>query len=374
MNASPSALTALVTRVAKRNYGKYLIEIRLRNVRAFNEQKITFSFPVTAVIGTNGGGKSTILGAAALAYKSEKPSDYFPKSNVGDTSMADWRIDYDILDRTVAPNGTPSRNARFVSAKWRRDDLLERDVLVFKIQRTVPAGEQRRYKKFIGIQQRDPTIEPLPLNVRRSAGHILGKDLTQFKTAKLYEWAADYILLGFQKSNDYSQFHFGAGEASVIEMVTRIEAADNEALILIEEIENGLHPVATDRMVEYLIEAAGRKRLQVIFTTHSEYALKGLRPEAIWACIDGEAYQGRLSIESLRAITGSAEKERVIFVEDQFAKDWVEDILRQYDVDALAATEIHVAGGYPYLAEVTSQQESQHLKARYCRGRWRRAC
>jgi hypothetical protein len=77
----------------------------------------------------------------------------------------------------------------------------------------------------------------------------LGKDLTQFKTAKLHEHAVDYILLGFQKSNDYSQFHFGAGEASVIEMVTRIEAADNEALILIEEIENGLHPVATERMV-----------------------------------------------------------------------------------------------------------------------------
>jgi energy-coupling factor transporter ATP-binding protein EcfA2 len=185
--------------VAKRNYEKYLTEIRLRNVRAFNEQKITFSFPITAVIGTNGGGKSTILGAAALAYKAVKPGDYFPKSNVGDTSMANWRIDYDILDRTVAKNGTLSRNARFVSAKWRRDDLLERDVLLFKIQRTVPAGEQARYKKFIGIYQRDPIIEPLPLNVRRSAGHILGRDLTQFKIAKLYEKDVDYILLGFQK-------------------------------------------------------------------------------------------------------------------------------------------------------------------------------
>jgi AAA domain, putative AbiEii toxin, Type IV TA system len=268
--------------------------------------------------------------------------------------MANWRIDYDILDRTVAKNGTLSRNARFASAKWRREDLLERDVLLFKIQRTVPAGEQARYKKFIGIYQRNPIIEPLPLNVRRSAGNILGRDLTQFKIAKLYEGDVDYILLGFQKSNDYSQFHFGAGEASIIDMVTHIEAADNEALILIEEIENGLHPVATERMVEYLIDAANRKRLQVIFTTHSEYALKRLPPEAIWACIDGEAYQGRLSIESLRAITGSAEKERVIFVEDNFAKDWVEDILRQHDMEALAATEIHVAGGYPYLVEVTA--------------------
>jgi Primase C terminal 2 (PriCT-2) len=33
-----------------------------------------------------------------------------------------------------------------------------------------------------------------------------------------------------------------------------------------------LIPVQAERMVEYLIEAAFRKRLQVIFTTHSEYA------------------------------------------------------------------------------------------------------
>lgn len=136
-------------------------------------------------------------------------------------------------------------------------------------------------------------------------------------------------------------------------MVSRIEAADNEALVLIEQIENGLHPVATERMVEYLINVATRKRLQVIFTTHSEYALRKPPAEAIWACVDGEAYQGRLSIESLRAITGSAEKERVIFVEDSFAQDWVEDIVRQQVPGALASAEIHLAGGYPYLVEAT---------------------
>src|ERR1700738_1505482 len=263
MSVAPSTVKALATRVTKRNYQQYLLEVRLRNVLAFGEQKITLAFPVTAVIGTNGGGKSTILGAAALAYKSVRPGDFFPKSNVGDTSMADWRIEYDILDRVVA-KAALSKNARFVSAKWRRDNFLDRQVLVFKIQRTVPAGEQTRYKKFIGMNQRDPIVAPLPAAVRRYAGHILGKDLTQFKLAKLNESDEDYILIGFQKSNDYSQFHFGAGEASIIEMVTRIEGADNEALILIEEIENGLHPVATERMVDYLIEAAERKRLQVI--------------------------------------------------------------------------------------------------------------
>jgi AAA15 family ATPase/GTPase len=321
MHIQPSALKQLGERVAKRNYERYLPEIRLRNVRAFTDQKIAFTFPVTAVIGTNGGGKSTILGAAALAYKSARPSDYFPKSNIGDTSMANWRIEYEILDRKLSkiPLG---RNARFVSAKWRRDDLLERDVIVFPIQRTVPAGEQRRYKKFIRIyQKKNAIVSDLPQEIRVAAGRILGKDLAKFKQAKLHKYDDDHLLLGYQNKNDYSQFHFGAGEASIIQMVSKIEAAENEALILIEEIENGLHPIAIERMVEYLIDAAFRKRLQVIFTTHSEYALRRLPSDGIWACIDGQAYHGRLSIESLRAITGNVEKERVIFVEDTFAKD-----------------------------------------------------
>ena len=287
----PSTLQTLSARVAKRNYQKYLLGIHLRNVRAFGDQNIAFSFPVTAVIGTNGGGKSTILGASALAYKSVKPGDYFPKSNVGDSSMSNWRIDYDILDRTAGAKGSVSRNARFVSAKWRREDLAERDVLTFPIQRTVPASEQTRYKKFIGIyQHKNAVITPLPAAVRKAAGHILGKDLSNFKIAKLKKGDEDYLLLGFQKTNDYSQFHFGAGEASIIEMVSKIEAADNEALILVEEIENGLHPIATERMVEYLVNVAVRKRLQVIFTTHSEYALKKLPPEAIWAMLRCLAY------------------------------------------------------------------------------------
>ncbi|HEX6993510.1 MAG TPA: AAA family ATPase [Gammaproteobacteria bacterium] len=51
-------------------------------------------------------------------------------------------------------------------------------------------------------------------------------------------------------------------------MVLKLEAASDNALVTIEEIENGLHPVATIRMVEYLIELAERKKIQAIFTTH----------------------------------------------------------------------------------------------------------
>lgn len=279
-DVQPSDIAELKQRVAKRNYKKYITEMKIGRARGLKDQKLRFEFPVTALIGTNGGGKSTVLGAAALAYKSVKPGDFFPKSNVGDNSMANWRIDYDLIDRDVQVDPM-ARNARFVASKWRRDDLLDREVLYFPIKRTVPAGEQTRYKKFIGIyNQKNPHIEYIPKPASVAAGKILGKDLSKYKIAKISPEDVDYIFLGEKLEDDYSQFHFGAGEASIIEMVSKIEGAEDQSLIVIEEIENGLHPIATEKMVEYLIGVAKRKRIQVIFTTHSEYALKRLPPEA----------------------------------------------------------------------------------------------
>lgn len=349
-----SDIDALRKRVQTQNYTKYLLEMRLGRVRALRDQRIRFNFPVTAVIGTNGGGKSTVLGAAAMAYKNVKPGDYFPKSNIGDKSMEDWKVEYEILDRGASKTtGVLMRTAKFGSSKWRREDFLDREVLQFPIKRTVPAGEQTRYKRFIGIKQRsDFKVENLPSEVASHAGRILGKDLSDFKIGRFKTSDKDYLLLGARNKDDYSQFHFGAGEASIIEMVLQIEKSNDFSLILIEEIENGLHPIATEKMVEYLIDVADRKKCQVIFTTHSEHALRRLPPDAKWACVEGRAVPGDLSIESLRAITGRIERDKAVFVEDEFARDWVEDAIRQYARDILPAVEIHASGGYPFVVEV----------------------
>jgi len=322
MDVRKSDLTGLSEKVKKSSYGYYLPKLKIVKARSFENQEISFDFPVTAIIGTNGGGKSTVLGAAALAYKASKPGDFFPKSNVGDLSMGNWRIEYDIIDRSEKSDGPLSRNARFVSQKWRRDELLDREVIYIPIQRTVPANEQARFKRFIGMDQiTDIDVTPLSQTTVRAIGRILGKDASNYRKISFSGDPSNYLLASSGDVNDYSQFHFGAGEASIIDMVSKIEEGSENSLILIEEIENGLHPLATQKMVEYLIDVAKRKKSQVIFTSHSEYALNVLPPNAIWACIDGRAYQGKLSIESLRALTGNVQKDKAIFVEDDFARD-----------------------------------------------------
>jgi AAA15 family ATPase/GTPase len=322
-----SEIRGLLAKVKRNDFGAYLRRIRLNRVRAFAGETVEFEFPVTALIGTNGGGKSTILGAAAIAYKPIRPALFFPKSSLGDQSMSNWSIAYELTDKARNPTQTIQRSARFRNAKWARDDLIDRPVLYFGINRTVPAGERREFKKLATINYKFAgSKKELEVPVSGQVARILGKDVSRFHRSEIS--TSQNFYTGGDGTISYSEFHFGAGESSVIRMVSEIEAAPQNALVLIEEIENGLHPVATRRMVEYLIDVARRRSIQSIFTTHSEDALMPLPSEAIWSSIDGKVRQGRISIEALRAITGRIDQRMAIFVEDSFAKDWVESIIR----------------------------------------------
>lgn len=314
-----SDINDLLKKVKDQDYGKYLHSVRLEHVRAFRGEFVRFDFPVTALIGTNGGGKSTILGSAAIAYKSIKPGQFFPKSSLGDDSMANWEIRYEIIDKEVNKRSGIQRSSKFKNLKWARESAVDRQCLFFGIERTVPAGEKTQFKKIASSKYKfKGKREYLSDSVVKYVEMVLGKPVAKFKIAALDNHRI--FLIGGDGSIEYSEFHFGAGEASVIRMIKAIEDAEKNSLVLIEEIENGLHPIATRRMVEYLIDAAKRKSIQAIFTTHSDYALDPLPSDGIWSSVDGKVQQGHLSIETLRAISGRIERRLAIFVEDEFAK------------------------------------------------------
>lgn len=335
-----SQLVALSDRVRRSNYATYLRSIRLNKVRGFNDAQVNFDFPVTALVGPNGGGKSTVLGAAGCAYKSIRPGIFFPKSSIGDNSMSEWSIEYELIDKTKNPTGTIRRSSVFRQLKWVRSEVATRSISYFGISRTVPAGERPQFKKLMRPSYNHPfPLEILPSQVATEIEHILGKPVHDFQ--RTYVGPSDSFHVGRNRGSEYSEFHFGAGESSIIRIVTDIELLPESSLILIEEVENGLHPVATRRLVEYLITAAERRRIQAVFTTHSDDALSVLPHEAVWSCLDGSVQQGKLSIRTLRAISGKVDTALAIFTEDEFAKFIVEALIREFLADRFDQIEVH---------------------------------
>lgn len=342
-----SQVNQLLERVQGKNYRQYISSVTLLNVRGFREQKVDFDFPVTALIGPNGGGKTTVLGAAACAYADVKPRRFFAKSGKFDDSMQDWKIQYELVDRDVKPRDPVQRTATFRSFRWYRD-ALSREVSIFGISRTVPANERTEMKKCASnrFSVAPDRIETIGTAVATAVGQILGKDISQYSRVKVDKKGRVSLLTG-QTANGvgYSEFHFGAGESSIIRMIIEIESLPDNSLVLIEEIENGLHPVATIRMVEYLIDLAERKRVQAVFTTHSNDALKPLPSKAIWACLSDKTVQGKLDIDSLRAIKGEVNSQLIVFTEDPFAKAWVDHIIRAHRGVDPHLVEVHALAG-----------------------------
>lgn len=339
-----STKVQLLDKVRRHDYGRYLYKASIGRVRGFEGEDITLDFPVTALIGPNGSGKSSVLGVAGCAYKPIKPGMFFPKSTVGDESMAGWRIEYELVDKRINPRQLVKRSSSFRQSKWVRGEVADRDVLFFGIERTVPAGEKVRYRKLMrSTYVHRPPLVQLPIEISSQVEHILGRSVSDYRTTRY--GADDQFLVGRLGENQFSEFHFGAGESSVIRMIAKIETAPENSLILIEEIENGLHPIATKRMVEYLIDVAARRSIQAIFTTHSDYALAPLPGEAIWASISGKLRQGKLSVEALRAVSGRVDKKLAVFVEDEFARTWVDSILREKLGPDYDQVEVHAVHG-----------------------------
>jgi predicted ATPase len=347
-----SQIAALNERVRKRSYTKYLSGMRLVKLRGFRDREIRFDFPVTALVGPNGAGKTTILGAAGLIYDTVPPRRFFAKSGTYDNSMKGWRIEYELIDRdrhTAAPTSV-IRTASYLRAKWNRD-AVARSVVIVGISRTLPATERKDLYRFIGGDFHGVHEEDFAEPVVKAVEHILGKAAANYLRVdadRAGQWSILAVRNTTQPDEDYSEFHFGAGEASIIRIVSQIEKAPDDSLILIEEIENGLHPVATRRLVEYLIDVARRKACQVIFTTHSNDALAPLPNDAVWSSYRGRLTQGKLDVAALRTLTGQIDARLAIFTEDAFDEMFADVTLRAYSqrlgVDR-ASIKIHALGG-----------------------------
>ena len=310
---------------------------RLKGIRELEEVSFEDS-PVTGIFGPNGIGKSTILQALACAYKPSKREglDYkafFPPLDRDFWNGTQFTITHSgkiITDGNPRP--TEFANAKLeyrkgtATARWKpaKNKRPERDVVFLGLQSCLPAIE-----RYAVHNLRNATYEPLEgenhKRVLEAAGRILNISYTRWDKVHVPDYPnRNYIALrrdGMLDSNP--SVILGAGEQRLLDLLLRVEEADKCALILVDEIDLLLHGDALNRLMDHLVSVCGRKRQQLVFTSHRESLLKldeKINVRHVHFHADRFYCFPNTDPSSLRRLTGVQERSLEIFVEDNLAE------------------------------------------------------
>ncbi|CAA6818861.1 MAG: Conserved domain protein [uncultured Sulfurovum sp.] len=321
-------------------------EVGLRGVK---DVSIEFNYPITAIAGTNGIGKTTILQLIACLYhnsdKNHKPyrfsnskkakpyytfRDFFIHFKGEDKSVGSTiSYEYDIPRRKKIATLTHTlKKGKNWSSYNRRP---ERPTDFYGVSRVIPAHEFAMIKNTFGSNSATFTSTSISPESTTMIKNILNKPLDSVEVNSSAKVNFDLNSINLANGLSYSNFNMGAGEEVIIAMISRITQLPNYSIVLIEELELGLHPKAQKKLIEKLFEIVYAKKLQLIFTTHSPFLFDAMPKEGrilLRKPSDTLEVMYKPSSElAFTELTGECVKELTVYVEDKVAKSILEALL-----------------------------------------------
>lgn len=341
------AIRQLENKWATTPYPKYLNSLELKNIRGWSGQKIEFKFPIVAIVGENGMGKSTIIQAAAAIYKASSGGHgFFASTFFPDTAWEEFS-GVEINANITEGLNTHDISIRKPTTRWRGNDSRhERPVRFIDLRRIIPIYSKLGYSKLAKRTAREQTHKEFDQASLQRLSAIIGKPYTLAKQATTNIDSTRLVPVLKTNGNEYSGFHQGAGELSITELL----ALDipKYSLVLIDEIETSLHPSAQRRLIRDIAEISRTKEVQFIITTHSPYILEELPKKARIQIINdlgSKRIVAGVSTEfALSCMDDILHTELDIYVEDDNAKILLEEIIAMQDLSLLKRVRIITYG------------------------------
>jgi predicted ATPase len=342
---------------------KRLEWLEIKGLRGWAGQRFDFQYPIMAVVGENGVGKSTVLQAAASVYKLPKgakkgkfASDFFPKTtweNVKNASVV----------YSVREGGRITESSlRKPGERWRGNPQRpERYVSYVDLSRIQPVAARPGYTKLVKSHHIEVSAMTFDASRLGRFCQIMGRPYDLAKLAITNIHARRPVPVLSQQGATYSGFHQGAGETTILELL------DSEMLqygiVLIDEIESSLHPRLQRRLIRELAERCREREMQVVLTTHSPYVLAELPPEArayiMVAGNEREIIYGVSPEFAMTKMDDVAQPECDLYVEDIRSQMLLTEILVAHAVAAVQRCRI-----IPYGASSVGKALGQMLERR----------
>ena len=346
LNHDENRLLRLWSTPPKNLTAPFLISISVDGgLRGIDGLLIPFRYPISALCGKNGVGKTTILALAALAYHSQSDwqipawfyqprtktssrsyytiSDFFLRSSIDrplDDVTVVWTYRSHDSERQVKFSKTPQKWARYSKRP-------ERAVAFIPMARMLAAHEVAGLRSTFAEQPLNEPADRLPDVALQQLGYVMG---TQYSLAAIHS-TKRHTFQHVSSNAVYTGFNMGAGESWIINLLYTLHTMPEAGLLVIEEIEAGLHAEAQKRLADVLIKICHKRRIQIICSTHSETFLDALPREArLLLCkkgADHEVFEAPSTRFATSEMLGVAQPEMTLYCEDLVARILIEEAL-----------------------------------------------
>lgn len=285
--------------------------------------------PLSAIMGGNCSGKTTVLHALACAYgplTSGDPNYKFPHFFKPNTDSRWNGSAFSIIYSQRLGAATPA------------DQITQ---YTKQINRWAPRYEKRpkRSVRFVSIRDSVPDLEDIKLNsmvhytrtaqpdavstrIRDTAGQVLNRTYTAFDEVR-YQYGGKRSVGVAVGQLSYAGIAMSSGEQRVFRIIETVFRAPAYSLILIDEIDLFLHQDALSKLLRALVTHCSATNKQLVFTTHfppvadmyDQVAISTLhRVPARTLIWKGYSY------EALKHMTGTQQRPISVYVEDDVAE------------------------------------------------------
>lgn len=341
------------------NYIK-IKSIKIDQLKGLRNVEITFKEKgLTAILGPNGSGKTSILHVLACLYEptsdlftSYRYTDFFIPTHYPDNEQTyNWagtsfevRMQHGEREKVLSIKKKPTRWS------FQAKSYKSRDKHFFSyigLRTALPAIEQEKCRTIITFRDILAQSQAHTRRILQYASYILGKDYESYEICNRNDGKSH---IGVKASSyRYCSLSMGAGEQRVFYILNEVFRLKQKpsSLLLIDELDILLHQDAIIKLVHTLntIVNESNHNMQIIFTTHNHKILSENYIE--FRHIFQTVSRGTLCLHTanpyvIKSLTGVTPSQIFIYVEDILSKY----ILRQVclELNTYGICEIYLCG------------------------------